>query len=133
MSSPNDEFEPEAAVVEAVLSELLTSELRRFERELRRPIAVEGHTTVRGEAAATWRLPPTRKSGEPLSVEARATFRRTGGAHILFRVQVRAPRSGATSWTGLTLEGFVWPDRVPISAEPRGKTVLHNQSDWLAW
>ena len=133
MSSLEDEFEPPAAVVDALLADLVRPQLRSFERELRSPIVVEGHTAVRGQETTRWHIASTRKSGVLLALEGRATFRRTGGTHILFRVQVLAPPSPETTWTGLVLDGRIRADRAPISVEPQGKIVLHNQTGWLSW
>jgi hypothetical protein len=133
VSTPNDEFEPAPALLDALLSGVVAPQLRRFERELRRPITVDGHTAVRGVVMSSWRVPPTRRSGVPLTVHGRSTFRRTGGTHILFRVHIRAPRSPETTWTGFEIGGRIRQDQVPVSIEPESLTILHNQTEWLVW
>jgi hypothetical protein len=132
MSNPDDEFEPDRMIVDALVADQIEPQVRAFGRELGVPIAVDGHVAVRGQAGLTWSV-PAGIPGSSVAAQGRAIFRRTGGRHILYRVQVRVPRPAGTSWTGIELEGWIRPDRDPVDIEPRRRVVLHNVVDWLTW
>jgi hypothetical protein len=132
MSGAADEFEPDAVILDAVVAWIVPT-VRKIERQLKRPLSVHGSVMVRdAEGSLRWGVEALRKEGEPLVGLGRAIFRRTGGDHVLYRVEFRVPMDPSTGWTGVTFSGWVRPHSRPV-LEKRAMVVRYNSPEFDGW
>jgi hypothetical protein len=132
MSSPADAFEPDAVIVDAVVAGIVPT-VRKIERQLKRPLSVLGSVMVGdAEGSLRWGVEALRKEGEPLVGLGRAIFRRTGGGHVLYRVEFRVPTDPSTGWTGMNFSGSVRPGSTPV-LENRAMVTRYNSPAFDGW